>query len=52
LKCFELSNHFEGQIEALTRMEDYEHLDKLVAQLPDNSPILIDLGKYLGLNFS
>lgn len=31
LKCFEIANHFEGQIEALTRMEDYEHLDKVVA---------------------
>ena len=32
-------------IEAFTRLEDYESLEKIILEIPDNTPILLVLGE-------
>ena len=41
---YKLANYYEGLIEAYTRIDDYDSLDKLANELPDGSPLLSDLG--------
>ena len=31
-------------VEAYTRLEDYESLERVIDEIPENSPLLIDLG--------
>lgn len=40
-----MANNYPGLIEAYTRLEDYDNLDKIANELPDNSPLLADLGE-------
>ena len=32
-------------IEAFSRLEDYESLEKIIIEIPDNTPILMTLGE-------
>lgn len=42
---YKIANNYVGLIEAYTRLEDYDSLDKLANELPENSPLLADLGE-------
>lgn len=37
---FNKANNYEGLIEAYTRLEDYENLEKLANEIPEGSPLL------------
>ena len=45
VQFFNKANNYEGLIEAYTRLEDYDSLEKLASDLPEGSPLLNELGE-------
>jgi len=41
---YQLAKHTPGLIEAYTRLEDYEGLEKLIGEVPERNDLLKDMG--------